>query len=267
VSRRLDVALRPHALDATTTVAVVVDVIRASTSLVTLVERQASPIYVAQTVEAAHRAVAARPHPPAGEPTAGTGRRPLLIGEEYGLPPEGFDYGNSPALLATAAVAGRAVIFATTNGAPAFYAAAGAGTVLAGCLRNAAAVAEAAWERAGDDGAVTVVCAGRSGSAGTFGADDLYAAGVIVERIRRLDAVTLLDGAEAALLLHAAEPDALRFFRRTAGGRHVAGLGLEADLLFCADVDRSRAVPRLGEDLFLLKEPSHVLAPRDPRGP
>jgi 2-phosphosulfolactate phosphatase len=265
VSRRLDVALRPELLDAATAVAVVVDVIRASTSLVTLVERGAGPMYVAPTVDAARRAAAEWPRAPA-RPAALSSSRPLLIGEEYGLAPEGFDYGNSPAVLAAAPVAGRAVIFATTNGAPALHAAAGAGTVLVGCLRNAGAVAQAAWEGTGDDGAITVVCAGRSGSAGSFGADDLYAAGVIVERIRRLGAVTLLDGAEAAVLMGSAEPDALRFFRRTAAGRHVAGLGLEADVVFSAEVDRSPAVPRLGRDFLLLKQASQVLTPRDPRG-
>lgn len=265
MSRRLDVALCPELLDAATAVAVVVDVIRASTSLVTLVDREAGPIYVAPTVDAARHAAAGWLQAEGREPATGSSRRPLLIGEEDGLPPEGFAYGNSPAVLAAAPVAGRAVIFATTNGAPALHAAAGAGTVLAGCLRNAGAVAQAAWEGTGDDGAITVVCAGRSSSARSFGADDLYAAGVIVERIRRLGAVTLLDGAEAAVLMGSAEPDALRFFRRTAAGRHVAGLGLEADVVFSAEVDRSQAVPRLGRDLHLLKEPQ-VLTSRDPTG-
>ncbi len=255
MTRRLDVALRPDPLDAASAVAIVVDVIRASTSLVTLVERGAGPIHIAATVEAARRA-AGRASDAAGMPPAArSDRRPLLIGEHDGLPPEDFDYGNSPAVLAAAPVAGRTIIFSTTNGAPALHAAAGAGTVLVGCLRNAAAVAEAAWEAAGEGGAITMMCAGRSTNAGSFGVDDFYAAGVIVDRIRRLGAVTLLDGAEGAALVSAAEPDALRLFRRTAAGRHVAGLGLEADVVFSAEVDRSQAVPRLGRELFLLPEP------------
>ncbi len=254
MSRRLDVALRPHPLDAATAVAIVVDVIRASTSLVTLVERGAGPIYIAQSVEAGRRAAAGW-RAPAGAPAAGPDRRPLLIGEEYGLPPEGFDYGNSPAILAGAPVAGREVIFATTNGAPALHAAAGAGIVLVGCLRNAAAVAAAAWAAAGEGATIIIVCAGRSGgSTGWFGLDDLYAAGVIVERIKRLGSVSLLDGAEAAALVASAEPVPLQLFCRTAAGRHVTGLGLEADVVYSADVDRSRAVPKVGEELFLLRE-------------
>lgn len=250
MTRRLDVALRPDPLDATTAVAVVVDVIRASTSLVTLVERGAGPIYIAAKVEAARRAAAEPPPPSSPE------HRPLLIGEQDGLPPEGFDYGNSPAVLATAPVAGRTVIFVTTNGAPALHSSAGAGSVLVGCLRNAAAVAESAWEGTGNGGAITVVCAGRAGSGRSFGLDDLYAAGVIVERLRRLGAITLLDGAEAAALVSAAEPDPLRLFRRTAAGRHVAGLGLEADVVFSAEVDRSQTVPKLGGEFLLLREPA-----------
>ncbi|MGH2453950.1 MAG: 2-phosphosulfolactate phosphatase [bacterium] len=251
---RLDVLLRPQELDAATAVAIVVDVIRASTSLVTLVERGAGPIYVAPTVDAARRAAAGAPQPMRIPPAGGSETRPLLIGEQDGLPPEGFDHGNSPAALATASLAGRTVIFATTNGAPALHAAAGAGTVLVGCLRNASAAAQAAWEAAEDGGAVTVVCAGRSTNAGSFGVDDLYAGGVIIERILRLGPATLLDGAEAAVLVSRAEPDGLGLFRRTAAGRHVAGLGLDADVIYSAEVDRSEVVPRLGRELFLLAE-------------
>jgi len=258
VNLRLDVILRPEPMDAATAVAIVVDVIRASTSLVTLVERGAGPIYVAPTVDAARRAAAGAPQAVRIPPAGGSETRPLLIGEQDGLPPEGFDYGNSPAALATASLAGRTVIFATTNGAPALHAAAGAGTVLVGCLRNAAAVAQAAWAGAGEGGAITVVCAGRSTNAGSFGVDDLYAGGVIIERIRRLGPATLLDGAEAAVLVSRAEPDGLRLFRRTAAGRHVAGLGLDADVAFSAEVDRSQVVPRLGRELLLLSESPHA---------
>lgn len=245
--------MRPAPLDASTAVAIVVDVLRASTSLVTMVERGGGPVYVAPTVDAARRA-AADINSPAALHAAGGGSRPLLVGEERGLPPEGFDYGNSPAELAAAPIAGRTVIFATTNGTPALHAAAGAAIVLVGCLRNAGAAAQAAWQATAEGEVIVIVCAGRSENPGGFGLDDLYAAGVIARHLRQLGEVTLSDGAEAALLVASAEPDPLRLFRRTAAGRHIARLGLEADVAFAAEVDRVRAAPRLGRDLFLLTD-------------
>ncbi len=235
--RHVDVALRPG-LAPVRGVALVVDVLRASTSLVTLVERGCAAIRLAPSVAAARRAAAREP-------------RPLLVGEEGGLPPPGFDYGNSPVELAAAPLEGRSVIFATTNGAPALHAAAAADAVLVACLRNATAAAHTAWEVSGEAG-IVVVCAGRAENPGGFGVDDLYAAGVLVQRLSDLGALELTDGAQAARLLATAEPDPLRMLLRSAAGQSLLRLGLEKDVVYAAEVDRSAAVPRLGRDLTLL---------------
>lgn len=255
--RRLDVALLPRPLDSDVAVAVVVDVLRASTSLVTLVERGSRVIRVAPTVEAARRAaavfLATRPAAAGAPGAAGSESPPLLIGEQASRRPEGFDYGNSPVELAHAHVAGRQVVFATTNGAPALFAASSAGTVLVGCLRNATAAARAAWEASGEGDQIVIVCAGRKENPGDFGIDDLYAAGAIVERLRRTGKTDLADGAEAALLVASGEVNALDLFRRSAAGRYLDSIGLGSDVAYSAEVERSTAVPRLGRDLVLIE--------------
>ncbi|MDR7426939.1 MAG: 2-phosphosulfolactate phosphatase [Armatimonadota bacterium] len=235
--RHVDVALRPG-LAPVQGVALVVDVLRASTSLVTLVERGCAAIHLAFSVAAARRAAARDP-------------RPLLVGEEGGLPPPDFDYGNSPVELAAAPLGGREVIFATTNGAPALHAAATADAVLVACLRNARAAAHAAWEASREAG-IVVLCAGRAENPGGFGIDDLYTAGVLVQRLSDLGDLQLTDGAQAARLLAAAEPDPLRLLRRSAAGQSLLRLGLEQDVIYAAAVDRSAVVPCLGRDLLLL---------------
>ncbi len=242
---RADVAFQPAALTGPVDVALVVDVLRASTTLVALVERGCGAIHLASSVDTARRAARREPHA-------------LLIGEEGGLPPEGFDYGNSPADLAGAPVAGRTIIFATTNGSPALHAASEAArVVLVGCLRNASAAAREAWAAAGPEGAVLVVCAGRVGNTGGFGVDDLYAAGVLVQRLAAVGEVALTDAAEAALLVASAADDPLELFRRVSAGQHLIRIGLEADVVFAAQVDRSPVVPQLGRHLFLVRgEPS-----------
>lgn len=220
-------------------VCVVVDVIRASTTLVTFVERGAARIYIAPSIAAAREG-------------AGRVRGAVIAGEQDAVAPPGFHYGNSPVEASRAEVEGRPVIFATTNGTAAIRAVHMLGPVLIGALRNARAVAAEAVQAAVEDACdLTVVCAGREGA---FGLDDAYCAGALVDRIGGLARVELTDAAEAALRLYRSAPDALALFRQTAAGQNVIRRGLEADVEYCARSDVSAAVPRLGRELELLDD-------------
>ncbi len=220
-------------------VCIVVDVIRASTSLVTLVERGAGPIFIAADVEAARRHVRA-------------GVNAALAGEEGGLAPPGFDFGNSPVELSIAELRGKAVVFVTTNGTTAIRAVRGARAVFVGALRNGAAASREAAEFARRQEAdLTIVCAGR---AGAFGLDDAYCAGYLVDRVVQGGTPELTDAAEAALRLYRGEPDPVALFRRTAAGRNVIDLGLSVDLDYCAARDASAVVPLLGREIRMLEQ-------------
>lgn len=220
---------------------IVVDVLRATTALLVLIERGCAEVVVAPSVAAARRF--GRSHPAA-----------LTAGEEGGRAPEGFDFGNSPVAFARADVAGRQVVLATTNGTRALHAARDGALVLAGCLRNRAAVAREAADAAADRGAdLTVMCAGREGR---FSLDDAYTAGGIVEAILTDAAprreVVSTDAALAAQALYRAHPDAGAVFRITQGGQNVIRIGLEEDVRYCAERDRSTVVPRVGDRVRLL---------------
>jgi 2-phosphosulfolactate phosphatase len=233
----LHVALVPPLVPPSPQVCVVVDVIRASTTLVTLLDRGAGDVLIAGHVEAA-RQYAAR-HP-------GT----ILAGEELGLAPRGFHYGNSPVELSHAEIGGKPVVFVTTNGTAAIHAVDSRGPVLVGALRNAAAVTrEAARIARSLDAGITIVCAGREGA---FGIDDAYTAGCLIDLLQAEGDGEMTDGALAALRLFRSEPDAAALFLLSAAGRNVAGLGLADDVTYCAQRDLSTAVPALGRELRLL---------------
>jgi len=218
----------------------VVDVIRATTSLLIMAERGCDEVLIAPNLEVARAYAAAHPGV-------------LLAGEQAGLAPAGFDFGNSPAALMTAPLAGRRVAFGTTNGTRALHHARAAPVALVACLRNrtAAARALAAAARAfGLD--PMIVCAGREGR---FGLDDAYTAGAMVEAMcagEGAPVVELTDAAMAARDMFRAHPDAASLFRRTSAGRHVVEIGLDEDLGVCAQLDRSADVPRVGERVRLL---------------
>ena len=233
-------------------VCIVLDVLRASSTLVTLLARGAAPIYVAATVEAA-RVLAER-----------LAHRPLLCGEVGGLPPSDFDHGNSPTELGVLALRGRPAILATSNGTRALAALADATAVLVGCFLNASAVAARAVVLAREHHAdVALLCAGDEGGT-QFSLEDALAAGCVVAALRAAatDAdYGLDDGALAAWRLYrsyaaTASPGeaTIAGFADACHARELAALGFQADLSFCARVDSSTVVPEViqeGETLVI----------------
>ena len=102
---RVDVALSPALLKGTdSSVCVVVDVLRASSSCVMMFEQGVEAVAIGANPEIAH-AIRSQVLPEA-----------LLCGEVGGLPPEGFDYGNSPIEFSRLDLSGRQVVLATSNG-------------------------------------------------------------------------------------------------------------------------------------------------------
>ncbi|WP_114312788.1 2-phosphosulfolactate phosphatase [Thermus caldifontis] len=207
---------RPGAYEGT---AIVVDVIRATTTAALYLRAGAKALVLAPGIEAA------RTLRQEGE---------VLAGEVGGLPPEGFDLGNSPREVD--GVAGKTVVMATTNGTRAAHAAIGARHILLGSLQNAQAVAEVA---AGSGGEVAIVCAGKEGN---MALDDLYTAGVIGRRLQALGCTPLGEMAHLALFL--AENRPLPVLTASEAAKALVAVGLGEDVAECARVDAHRVVPR-----------------------
>src|SRR5262245_51574858 len=142
---------------------VVVDVLRATSTIVQALDAGYEAVFCCAEVEEA-RALAAE----LGDA--------LLAGERRKDPIADFDLGNWPREFLTPRA--RAVVLTTTNGTRALVeAAANCEVVLAGSLLNLSAVGEAVRTR-GED--VEIVCAGVVGHPSD---DDTYCAGRIVELI------------------------------------------------------------------------------------
>ena len=144
--------------------AVVVDVFLATTTLLTILENGARRVFPVASLQEAEE-VGARLE--ASEVLRG--------GEQDAARIEGYDHGPFPDEYASETVAGRDVIFVTTNGTRAIADAAPAEKVLLGCLRNAAAVAD--YLERSDTDSVYLICAG---SAGRFTVEDFLGAATIL---------------------------------------------------------------------------------------
>ena len=200
-------------------VGIVVDVLRATSTVVQALASGYERVLVAGSIDEAET-LRADDRVLAGE--VGCARAP------------GFDLGNSPE--ETLQPRGAELVLATTNGAPAIVASAGAcNEVLVASLLNLDAVAAQIG-----DGDILLVCAGTDGRASI---EDVYLAG-------RLSAVLegpRSDAAQIAEAVAAAYPTPLAALEASAGAVGLRREGLESDIVFCAQESIVDAVPRLTE--------------------
>ncbi|HMO97203.1 MAG TPA: 2-phosphosulfolactate phosphatase [Tepidiformaceae bacterium] len=164
-------------------------------------------------------------------------RSALLFGEVGGLPPGGFDYGNSPVEAARAPVRGREAVLFTTNGTVALTSLAGRGAVFAAAPANASAVLAALepFER------VAFVCAGAA--KGTrFALEDFASAAYFVQRGHALWGHARPGD---LALLGLGTPDPLSLIGMGHHADAVRSVGLPGDVDFCALADTSSSVPRI----------------------
>jgi 2-phosphosulfolactate phosphatase len=239
----IDVALVPSEARAwSRTVCIVIDELRASSTITTLLDLGCSRLYLTAGLAAARR--------------LGRDHDALLVGEREGVRPAGFDFNNSPAELSRGDVRGRVVILSTSNGTKVLSRLTETPATLIGCLMNARACAEAAVGLAAKMGArVGIVCAG---TLGRFAMDDAIAAGVLVERITdalrsRGEDAGLTEAAVAAVQLRGSYPDLITPLLESVAGRLVTKLGAGDDVPFCAreDVSSAVAILRPGSPLTL----------------
>ena len=209
----------------------VVDIVRASTVVVTFFDQGGRLIVPVETVEEARSL-----HKELGGDW-------LLMGERNALPPEGFDVGNSPRELLGGIPARYAgAVMTTSNGTKAWLRAFDQGRpVLCASARNASAVVEEAMKRAESIG---IICAGKDGRAAM---DDTTCAGLLVSEILERSPNSLLDdGARIASSLWSFfSADLSKGVKSASHMKELFRLGLEPDVDFCSERDRSRVVPEM----------------------
>ena len=213
-------------------VAVVLDVLFATTSIAAALAHGATEVVPALDEAAARAAAAGRPD-----------GSYVLAGEYGAVTLPGFAH-PTPLELMRLPLAGKSLVYATTNGTVALHRSAAADRVYAAALANGAAVAErvAAQAEASGDGTVLVVC---SGSLDRMNVEDFYGAGQIVAHLERLrPGLTLSDAALAARMLHDGT-DALACLSRGRVGRMMAERGWEREVEWAARQDHLAVVPEL----------------------
>jgi len=207
---------------------VVIDLLRATTTMATAMTNGAKKIIPVADVEDAIALSRTLDK-----------KEALLCGERNALPLPGFDLGNSPLEYTREAVEGKTVVITTTNGAYALNAVKNADRVYLGALANRSALVRKLVELGTD---VCIVCAGTKER---FSADDVYTAGAVINGLRALGAnIEANDLGVVAELLYVSDYGNLNAIRSTHHYNVLMGIGLEADLQFCFTEDTTDVVPQ-----------------------
>ncbi|MCE5236008.1 MAG: 2-phosphosulfolactate phosphatase [Clostridiaceae bacterium] len=206
---------------------IVVDVLRATTSIICAIKNGAKQVVPAADAGAAV-AIASR-----------LGGGCVLAGERGGFKLNGFTLGNSPFEFSPENVADRSVVFSTTNGTVAIHAVQDAKNVLIGAMINRTAVAKRALAL-GED--IIIACAGTDG---LVSADDICAAGAIADALAR-NADVPLEMSDLTLIcsmIYADWIDGRADLSMTKHFAYLQKMGFEKDVEFCFKQDLTDVVP------------------------
>jgi 2-phosphosulfolactate phosphatase len=226
---------------------VVIDVLRATSTIVEALASGARAVYPTGSAEEAIRLANS------------LGREnTLLCGERKGLKIEGFDLGNSPREFTPERVAGKRLVMSTTNGTRAFIAVKDAERVVAAALLNLGAIARSVARAK----RLVLVCAGKEDR---FSLDDAMCAGLIVATIlsgptgrkgrkRAPPEMDLDDASRAVLALAGAYEPTVDLLVETAAGAALVDVGLRDDVVHCAARDAHDLVPEMRDRVIRLSE-------------
>ena len=208
--------------------AIVIDVLRTSTTVATALGNGARAVVpVADVGEAARLAATMDP------------ATTLLGGERGGITVEGFHYGNSPREYGPDAVRDRTVILSTSNGTGAVVRCAEAACTVVGGFVNARAVVDYVVGQGND---VTIVCAGWLNRVSL---EDTLCAGLLIDLLgpdRISEPET--DSAHIARVLYTHDRTSLvRRIAECNHARRLQRLGLAEDVTLCSAVDSVPVVP------------------------
>ncbi len=221
---------------------VVIDVLRASTSIATALQNGAKEIIPVSNVESVVKISGSL----FGDVT-------LRAGERNGKMIEGFNLGNSPAEYKEENVKGKSIIFMTTNGSVAMVKGRHAKNLVVAGFVNLSAVVSFLKDLDGD---FMIMCAGKEND---FCIEDAVCAGKIINKFEHESQQDLVlnDAAVAAVTLDKIlGKNILKMLKTSLHGKYLSEIGFEKDLELCAGIDSIPVLPTLsGNVIRLAKEP------------
>jgi 2-phosphosulfolactate phosphatase len=204
--------------------AIVVDALRASCTATMLFEAGAQSITLVPDVQTALAFKQTNPES-------------LIFGERKGLPPKGFDFGNSPRTVSAAK--DRHIAFTTSNGTALMLEAWGAPEVLMASVTNASATVQYINQHERD---IVFIPAGNVEDPSFSAQEDWVAASVIAMRTGLEIGEGAIEYDQWSERIESESVDTL--FDSAPHSANLRAVDLEADIAYCAQVNIGTAIPR-----------------------
>jgi len=208
---------------------VVVDVLRASSTIVTALSNGCIGFVPIFSPEQARK-----------KAKQFTREKVLLGGERKGKKIKGFNLGNSPREYQREIVKGKMIIFSTTNGIKTLEMVKDASRIIIGSFLNLQACSNYCSNFPGD---VILVCAGREGC---FSLEDSVCAGMLINSLRDIfshNTWEMDSNITAQLLYEKFGNNILKLLQKCYHGRYLESIGLREDLGFCSQTNLFSIVP------------------------
>lgn len=237
MSKKIEVCLTPALIDLydiEQSIVVVIDILRATSSITYGIENGAEAIIPVANVE---------------DCLTFADKGYLLAAERNGEVVAGYDFGNSPFSYTKEKVEGKTIVLTTTNGTKALHLAnKRAYQVVIGSFLNLESLCE---YLASQDKNVLLLCAGWKDQ---FNLEDTLFAGAVVNKLRK-NFEHFDDSSVAAEDLYLLAKDDLRkYLHKSSHSHRLAQLNIEEDVVFCLQLNVCTAIPVLeGERLVKLR--------------
>ena len=214
-------------------VVVVIDMLRATSVIVTALNNKAKEVFPILTVEEAFSKK---------NELVAEGISPLLGGERKAVRIERFDFSNSPLEYTAEKVEGKSIILSTTNGTRAINLSLNSEEILIGAMINSKAVIKLVKEINKD---VIFVNAGTNGE---FSMDDFICAGYMISLLcegEEKNKYEISDISKTARYIYENNPNIIDFIRNARHYNILMELGLNNDLEYCCKKDIIDVVPKV----------------------
>lgn len=215
--------------------AIIIDVLRATSVMVTALANGVNAIYPYKDIESVLE-------------NSKRDKNPLLCGERKGLKIDGFDCGNSPLEYPRELVEGRNMFMTTSNGTRAIErTATGAERIYISAFLNVGRVAE---QIVADDKDVVIIC---SGTDDNFSLDDALCAGEIIKRVCERKEVQLSDMAIGLKFIAENSKDIPTTLAGTKHYEYLKSIGFTGDMEHCFSMDKYNILPVYENGKIILK--------------
>ncbi|MHB9131370.1 MAG: 2-phosphosulfolactate phosphatase [Armatimonadota bacterium] len=220
-------------------ISIVVDALRASTTIAALFDHGVERVLVIAEVEDTLALAAELPGA-------------LLVGERGSERLPGFDLGNSPLeVISSPRMEGQTALFTSSNGAQRLAASCGSDRVLAASVANATAVTDWTRRYALESGRpVVFVAAGKYPDESFVSPEDEAASAYLASRLGlpiAEDSVADYSYWERALVLNGLTD----IFRGSRHAQRLMEIGYSEDVFFCARPDLFTSIPVVTDTVFL----------------